>query len=169
MNRLEEDCLKLIYVAHIAAKLTTDLFCPKSYLSFRLYKWITIALHDVSSIGYLAVLQSLKYRNWETIKRLAIIHDDCANSTWCCIKYKVHTLRCFRKCIWLTLTETITVFTVAHKSTLTHPPWCRIYASVNWVIYLNQSLRWRHNGCDCVSNHQPYDCLLKRLFGRRSK
>ena len=31
------------------------------------------------------------------------------------------------------------------------------------------SLRWRHNGCDSVSNHQPHDCLLNRLFGRRSK
>ena len=31
------------------------------------------------------------------------------------------------------------------------------------------SLRWRHNGLNSVSNHQPHDCLLKRLFGRRSK
>ena len=31
------------------------------------------------------------------------------------------------------------------------------------------SLRWRHNERDCVSNHQPHYCLLKRLFGRRSK
>ena len=30
-------------------------------------------------------------------------------------------------------------------------------------------LRWRHNGCDSVSNHQPHDCLLNRLFRRRSK
>ena len=31
------------------------------------------------------------------------------------------------------------------------------------------SLRWRHNGRDNVSNHQPNDCLLDRLFRRRSK
>ena len=31
------------------------------------------------------------------------------------------------------------------------------------------SLRWRHNGCDSVSNHQPHDCFLNRLFRRRSK
>ena len=31
------------------------------------------------------------------------------------------------------------------------------------------TLRWRHNGCDSVSNHQPHDCLLNRLFRRRSK
>ena len=31
------------------------------------------------------------------------------------------------------------------------------------------TLQWRYNGRDCVSNHQPQDCLLNRLFGRRSK
>ena len=31
------------------------------------------------------------------------------------------------------------------------------------------SLQWRHNGNDSVSNHRPYDCLLNRLFRRRSK
>ena len=29
--------------------------------------------------------------------------------------------------------------------------------------------KWRHNGRDSGSNHQPHDCLLKRLFRRRSK
>ena len=29
------------------------------------------------------------------------------------------------------------------------------------------SLRWRHNGHDGVSNHQPHHCLLNRLFGCR--
>ena len=29
--------------------------------------------------------------------------------------------------------------------------------------------QWRHNWRDGVSNHQPYDCLLNRLFRRRSK
>ena len=31
------------------------------------------------------------------------------------------------------------------------------------------TLQWRHNECDGVSNHQPHDCLLNRLFRRRSK
>ena len=31
------------------------------------------------------------------------------------------------------------------------------------------ALRWRHNGRDGVSNHQPHDCLLNRLFRRISK
>ena len=29
-------------------------------------------------------------------------------------------------------------------------------------------LQWRHNGHNSVSNHQPHDCLLNRLFRRRS-
>ena len=31
------------------------------------------------------------------------------------------------------------------------------------------SLQWRHNEHDGVSNHQPRDCLLNRLFRRRLK
>ena len=30
-------------------------------------------------------------------------------------------------------------------------------------------LQWRHNWRDCVSNHQPRDCLLNCLFRLRSK
>ena len=31
------------------------------------------------------------------------------------------------------------------------------------------SLKWRHNERDVVSNHQPHDCLLNRLFKAQSK
>ena len=31
------------------------------------------------------------------------------------------------------------------------------------------SLQWRHNGRDCVSYHQPHQCLRNRIFRRRSK
>ena len=34
---------------------------------------------------------------------------------------------------------------------------------------LRVSLQWRHYGRDAVSNHQPHDCLLNRLFGRKRK
>ena len=38
------------------------------------------------------------------------------------------------------------------------------------MIMTNETtLQWRHNGRDGVSNHQPYDCLLDRLFRRGSK
>ena len=35
--------------------------------------------------------------------------------------------------------------------------------------WINNSLQWRHNGLDGVSNHQPHHCLLSRLFGHRPK
>ena len=34
---------------------------------------------------------------------------------------------------------------------------------------LHLSLQWRHNGRDSVSNHQPHDIFLNRLFRHRSK
>ena len=33
----------------------------------------------------------------------------------------------------------------------------------------HSSLQWRHNGCDGVLNNRRIDCLLNRLFRRRSK
>ena len=42
--------------------------------------------------------------------------------------------------------------------------------SVELIIICGpNSLLWLHNGRDCVSNHQPHDCLLNHLFRRRSK
>ena len=45
--------------------------------------------------------------------------------------------------------------------------------SVTWGCLFDNlpddTLHWRHNAHDGVSNHQPYDCLLSRLFRRRSK
>ena len=35
--------------------------------------------------------------------------------------------------------------------------------------WLSLTLAWRHNERDSVSNHQPHDCLLNRLFRRRWK
>ena len=41
--------------------------------------------------------------------------------------------------------------------------------SSNQVKYHMITLRWRHSEWDGVSNHQPHDCLLNSLSGRRSK
>ena len=37
------------------------------------------------------------------------------------------------------------------------------------IILIGMALQLRHNGRDSVSNHQPHDCSLNRLFRRRSK
>ena len=45
-----------------------------------------------------------------------------------------------------------------------------IVCSAVWIITKAFIvLQWRHNGHDSVSNHQPHECLLNRLFRRRSK
>ena len=38
----------------------------------------------------------------------------------------------------------------------------------NIYMQLIVALQWRHNERGGISNHQPYDCLLNRLFRRRS-
>ena len=55
----------------------------------------------------------------------------------------------------------------------------RILIQIHWNMVPNieltitcydvQTLQWRHDGRDGVSNHQRLDCLPDRLFGRRSK
>ena len=53
--------------------------------------------------------------------------------------------------------------------------WWRCYYDVYWLggmfslTTTANALRWRHNGHDGDSNRQPHDCLLNRLFMRRSK
>ena len=39
----------------------------------------------------------------------------------------------------------------------------------HFMTVLIKPLRWRHNGRDSVSYHQPHDCLFNRLLRRRSK
>ena len=57
--------------------------------------------------------------------------------------------------------ETLRNTLTCHISTVTS----RIWAHLNIL----NSLQWRRNGRDGISNHQPHDCLLNRLFRRRSK
>ena len=45
--------------------------------------------------------------------------------------------------------------------------WWSMYQTAPCTEYRG-TLQWRHNGRYGVSNHQPHDCLLDRLFGRRS-
>ena len=53
-----------------------------------------------------------------------------------------------------------------------HHTWSVRATILQWhasAYMLCQTLQWRHNGRDGVSNHQPQHCLLNRLFRRRSK
>ena len=50
------------------------------------------------------------------------------------------------------------------------PNYVRIYQTLCIMcISLEETLQWRHYEHDGVSNHQPRDCLLKRLFKAQIK
>ena len=42
-------------------------------------------------------------------------------------------------------------------------------AKVDAILHHGKPLQWCHNGHDSISNHQPHDCLLNRIFRLRSK
>ena len=44
-----------------------------------------------------------------------------------------------------------------------------IYGYPSIYLLWRKPLQWRHNGRDGISNHQPHDCFLNRLFIHRSK
>ena len=61
-------------------------------------------------------------------------------------------------------TMTLMLFYVAHR------PRLMLFEDAYERLYQQtETLPWRHNDSDGVSNHQPHDCLLNRLFRRRSK
>ena len=62
-------------------------------------------------------------------------------------------MKCFRKTNWIIC---------SHLIVNDHAPW---WDENNFI----STLWWRHNERDDVSSHQPHDCLLNRLFRRRSK
>ena len=76
------------------------------------------------------------------------------------------------ECIWKTLWKSYNNKPLSnHKWT-----WCldlymhlSVMSTVILKFFHSITLRWRHNERDSVSNHQPQDCLLNRLFRRRSK
>ena len=89
--------------------------------------------------------------------------------------------RCWfcQQILTLTVTWKCIYISVFHVNCSTHPcpnfkyilakPEFRACMSNYISLFLKWSLHWRHDGHDSVSKHQPHDCLLNRLFRRRSK
>ena len=68
----------------------------------------------------------------------------------------------------LALCEGNVVTSRANKAKL----WCFLCWIYLWTYSTSHeicTLQWRHNAHDGFSNYQPHDCLLNRLFRRRSK
>ena len=71
---------------------------------------------------------------------------------------------------WLPLLKQTSGYRIT--SWVAHELWCapsNLISSEHHLCIYHSSLQWLHNGRDGVSNHQPHQCLLNRLFGRRSK
>ena len=78
---------------------------------------------------------------------------NCVNETWLLSIFFIEV--CSLGCDWWEV--------------IIGPGFIGLGPSTNVDPVVCRSLRWRHNGNDGVSNHQPPVCLLNRLFGLRSK
>ena len=106
-----------------------------------------------------------------------------------CLQEKTHTASHHQKCILChlndltatTIDEILSIIPLGRNELNMHffVFWCvLLWLNIScygfiWYdtlsILLINSLLWRHNGRGSVSNHQRHDCLLNRLFRRRSK
>ena len=90
-----------------------------------------------------------------------------------------HQLCCLFNCLCRQTTRTTSLIALLipcewNPSVSIFQSWIRIFVSTmasscNVSLAHNMTLRWRHNGRDSVSIHQPHHCLLNRLFRRRLK
>ena len=72
------------------------------------------------------------------------------------ISWRHHVFSVFISFVWI------------HILVLNNFNWYKCNKQCPWTNGM-LSFLWRHIDCDGVSNHQPHDCLLNRLFKRRSK
>ena len=85
------------------------------------------------------------------------------NSQWFMSLWKIYIIEIYK---FMGIECPLDITEGTHKRHhITHPRWWGIGSFVNSI----STLRWRHNGLDGVSNHQPHGCLLNRLFRRGSK
>ena len=105
---------------------------------------------------------------------ITVFHKVCLNGTTYEISLDYHNSDTFTTVV--AIVRILKIYTWKENSR--HVPnarWNWNPVESDWVKYkyalqiIEWALRWRRNGRDSVSNHQPHDCLLNRLFRRRSK
>ena len=90
----------------------------------------------------------------------------CVHYTCIQLSLILYSLYMFIEFSWPSLLLSLHFF-VRFLSSVTISFWYPLNLCVHWCFYI--PLHWRHNWHDGVSNHQPHDCLLNRLFRRRLK
>ena len=76
------------------------------------------------------------------------------------------TKKIFKFCIWLSNWQQVNIH--SDKDLVPDMPQSFIWINAGFFSRMH-TLQWRHNEHNGVSNRQPRDCLLNRLFRRRSK
>ena len=100
---------------------------------------------------------------WEIqVEKICYIHFDWINDlvAYICMDYDFH--------MWKTRVWKHLVVLLMSLSFMI----CQIFCEMTVFDTVPKkafTLQWHHNWRDSVSNHQPHDCLLNRLFRRRSK
>ena len=77
------------------------------------------------------------------------------------VSIKMHFFFHSGKCVWK--------YRLGYGGILSRGRWVHSSGTETEISGERGPLRWRHNGRDGIANHQPHDCLLNRLFRRRSK
>ena len=123
-------------------------------ISIRLTSLALWQSNDCPSASKATLMNMDKYFMWIHYERLHN-HNKAKHNKTVCIFLGIY-------CKW-TLVEAKTHCALCVTRVL-HPGWSSQASAIR-----RESLHWRHNEPDGVSNHQPRDCLLNCLFGRRSK
>ena len=117
---------------------------------------LSILLFSYSSLWNLHFLESVNYVIFLTIDNLLYLSHWPPKRKW--RQFTDNIVEC--------------IFVIENCCILiTNFSWTNIGSDIGLAPNVRQAitLRWRHNGNDSVSNHQPDDCLLNHLFRRRSK
>ena len=85
---------------------------------------------------------------------------------WHCQKWNSNAANSRHSAVPFLQSFSVLLFVLCSMPCYTTTIYDECMALMSWSI---KPLQWRHNGGDSISNHQPHDCLLNRLFRRRSK
>ena len=110
--------------------------------------------------------------NWGVVPKFMAIHMQLTrNQSW--IHYTYGNYQMILMAAYMIFTALTSRRTMLIDCGIMQTAWIvnRLPSGHLWWLALHNTmaLQWRHNERDGVPNHQPRDCLLNRLFRRRSK
>ena len=143
-------------------------------ISIRLTSLALWQSNDCPSASKATLMNMDKYFMWILYERLRNHNKAKHNKTVCiflgiyCTPSLTHWCLIMHLCIserghhWF-------IYLALHLSDFKPLPELMMTSSVGPMDNSNHWLQWRHNGHNGISNHQPHDCWLNRLFRRRSE